>query len=190
MTNERTTKGKVVGHVHDAPVVEFGPVFGPSGLKAFVKDLDLKTLNEDDLKTAGGVVIGYNRDKLPVRIRAGVSSSWLNLVCGETGIIGKWSHKAKRWYLNSNKIKEYVPELPRVSKAVAEATNRVRKARATGEEKRLPSTTVIKCVDCGAERTIKVQDAFQVTRCVDCQKEHRRQRRSERRKEKKAEASG
>ena len=31
-------------------------------------------------------------------------------------------------------------------------------------------TTTITCEDCGAERIIKIQDAFQVTRCIPCQK--------------------
>jgi hypothetical protein len=35
-------------------------------------------------------------------------------------------------------------------------------------------TVKIKCSDCGTEREIKVQDKFQVRRCVDCQKEHRK----------------
>lgn len=47
-------------------------------------------------------------------------------------------------------------------------------------------TTTINCVDCGKERIIKVQDAFQVKRCVDCQKKHRNRRRAERRREKRA----
>jgi hypothetical protein len=41
-------------------------------------------------------------------------------------------------------------------------------------------TTTIKCVDCGKERTVKVQDAFQVKRCVEHQKEHRLAKRRER----------
>lgn len=41
-------------------------------------------------------------------------------------------------------------------------------------------TTVIKCADCGAERTIKVQDAFQVKRCAEHQRQHRLRRRRER----------
>jgi hypothetical protein len=40
-------------------------------------------------------------------------------------------------------------------------------------------TTVIHCADCGAERTIKIQDAFQVKRCVQCQAKYVKQRRSE-----------
>ena len=47
-------------------------------------------------------------------------------------------------------------------------------------------TTTINCVDCGKERVIKVQDAFQVKRCVDCQKKYRNRRRAERRREKRA----
>src|SRR5690606_8883836 len=47
-------------------------------------------------------------------------------------------------------------------------------------------TTTINCVDCGKERVIKVQDAFQVKRCVDCQKKHRNRRRAECRREKRA----
>lgn len=34
-------------------------------------------------------------------------------------------------------------------------------------------TATIKCVDCGAEREIKIQDVKQVTRCIMCQKKHR-----------------
>ena len=37
----------------------------------------------------------------------------------------------------------------------------------------------IKCCDCGAERKIKPQDAFQVKRCVACQKLYRNARRAE-----------
>ena len=33
--------------------------------------------------------------------------------------------------------------------------------------------TTIKCVDCGTEREIKVQDKFQVTRCKQCQRQRR-----------------
>lgn len=47
-------------------------------------------------------------------------------------------------------------------------------------------TTTINCVDCGKERVIKVQDAFQVKRCVSCQKKYRNRRRAERRREKRA----
>lgn len=45
-------------------------------------------------------------------------------------------------------------------------------------------TTTINCKDCGKERVIKTQDAFQVVRCVECQKKHRNKRRAERRREK------
>ena len=45
-------------------------------------------------------------------------------------------------------------------------------------------TTTISCVDCGRDRIIKVQDAFQVKRCVECQKKHRNRRRREIRREK------
>ena len=47
-------------------------------------------------------------------------------------------------------------------------------------------TTTINCVDCGKERVIKVQDAFQVKRCVSCQKKYRNRRRAEHRREKRA----
>lgn len=46
-------------------------------------------------------------------------------------------------------------------------------------------TVTIKCCDCGAERIIKPQDAFQVKRCVDCQKKYRRKKQAENRKKKK-----
>lgn len=54
--------------------------------------------------------------------------------------------------------------------------------------KPMPTLTTIACVDCGASRTIKVQDVFQVKRCEDCQKKHRNTLRSQRRKEKLAQA--
>lgn len=44
--------------------------------------------------------------------------------------------------------------------------------------------TKINCEDCGVERIIKVQDAFQVTRCVPCQHKHRNAIRAEKRKAK------
>ena len=50
-------------------------------------------------------------------------------------------------------------------------------------------TTTIKCIDCGAERMIKVQDVFQVKRCVKCQKEHTKRRRAEKLKASRAESA-
>lgn len=50
-------------------------------------------------------------------------------------------------------------------------------------------TTVIKCIDCGAERMIKVQDVFQVKRCVKCQKEYTKRRRAEKLKASRAESA-
>ena len=40
----------------------------------------------------------------------------------------------------------------------------------------------ITCVDCGAERIVKVQDKFQVTRCIACQKKALNKKRYENRK--------
>lgn len=48
-------------------------------------------------------------------------------------------------------------------------------------------TTEITCIDCGATRIIKAQDAFQVTRCEACQKAVRNAKRAEKRKDKRAE---
>lgn len=42
-------------------------------------------------------------------------------------------------------------------------------------------TTVIQCVDCGADREIKVQDKFQVRKCVVCKDKERREKRRNRR---------
>ena len=39
-------------------------------------------------------------------------------------------------------------------------------------------TTTIQCEDCGAERIIKIQDAFQVTRCAACQKKAQNKKRN------------
>jgi ribosomal protein L16/L10AE len=47
-------------------------------------------------------------------------------------------------------------------------------------------TTKIACMDCGQERTIKVQDAFQVKRCATCQTKFRRKLDAQRRKAKRA----
>lgn len=46
----------------------------------------------------------------------------------------------------------------------------------------------IDCCDCGVERKIKPQDAFQVKRCAICQNKHRNAVRAEKRKAKRAEA--
>jgi len=43
-------------------------------------------------------------------------------------------------------------------------------------------TTTITCQDCGKERVIKIQDSFQVTRCVECQKKRQNRIRNEKRK--------
>ena len=43
-------------------------------------------------------------------------------------------------------------------------------------------TVTIVCVDCGAERTVAVQDAKQVKRCVACQEKYRKVQRKEYRK--------
>lgn len=43
----------------------------------------------------------------------------------------------------------------------------------TGNAKKI-KTTLINCIDCGAQREIKVQDIFQVKRCPHCQAEHRK----------------
>lgn len=52
----------------------------------------------------------------------------------------------------------------------------------TGKLTRHP-TVQIKCADCGKGRRIQVQDKHQVTRCTDCQRQHRNKRRRERRQE-------
>jgi len=44
----------------------------------------------------------------------------------------------------------------------------------------------IRCIDCGAERLIKPQDAFQVKRCVDCQHTYRKAKRAAARRAKRA----
>lgn len=42
-----------------------------------------------------------------------------------------------------------------------------------------PQTTSIKCIDCGEERVIKMQDKFQVKRCRTCQSKNRLKTRKE-----------
>ncbi len=43
----------------------------------------------------------------------------------------------------------------------------------------LGPTATITCEECGAERVIKIQDRFQVKRCVACQKAHEKATRNE-----------
>ena len=43
-----------------------------------------------------------------------------------------------------------------------------------------PKTAEVICIDCGASRTIKVQDVFQVKRCIVCQSKFRIARRKAR----------
>lgn len=49
-------------------------------------------------------------------------------------------------------------------------------------------TYTLNCVDCGAERIIAIQDKFQVTRCVACQKKAQNKKRSEKKTAKAREA--
>lgn len=51
-----------------------------------------------------------------------------------------------------------------------------------------PTTTIL-CQDCGAERIIKIQDAFQVTRCAACQKKAQNKKRAAKKKARNQEAS-
>jgi hypothetical protein len=48
-------------------------------------------------------------------------------------------------------------------------------------------TVVITCEECGAERVIKKQDEFQVTKCVACQKKSLNRRRYEKKRDRKRE---
>jgi len=43
-------------------------------------------------------------------------------------------------------------------------------------------STVINCCDCGKERRIKIQDAFQVIRCAECQKKAQNKKRAAKKK--------
>lgn len=52
---------------------------------------------------------------------------------------------------------------------------------------RLDETVVINCVDCNAERRIKVQDKFHTDRCVSCKKKTDSAKRSAKGKAKRAE---
>lgn len=58
----------------------------------------------------------------------------------------------------------------------AQATPALVVHKMTGNAKKI-KTTLINCVDCGAQREIKVQDIFQVKRCPHCQAEHRKAKR-------------
>ena len=51
-----------------------------------------------------------------------------------------------------------------------------------------PTTTIL-CQDCGAERIIKIQDAFQVTRCAACQKKAQNKKRAAKKEARNQEAS-
>lgn len=53
-----------------------------------------------------------------------------------------------------------------------------------------PKMIIIECSTCKESRIIKVQDAFQVSRCKDCQKTHRNAKRRARNKQKKEQTEG
>lgn len=52
-----------------------------------------------------------------------------------------------------------------------------------------PKTVTVECQECGAERVVATQDAFQVKRCQDCQRKHRNHKRNERAKTKRKETT-
>ena len=61
--------------------------------------------------------------------------------------------------------------------SVAKTKAALRAAPKPPKVKLAPKLVDIKCVDCGAMRTVKPQDVFQVKRCVGCQSKHRLLRR-------------
>jgi len=67
-------------------------------------------------------------------------------------------------------VKSVVKPAPKAQKPVVKPT-----AKKSVVIKPAQKTITIKCVDCGAKRDIHIQDAFQVKRCVSCQKAHRYQ---------------
>lgn len=73
----------------------------------------------------------------------------------------------------------------RLTKTGELAIGETRQLRKRKEEK--PKTAVIICCECEQERIVSTQDAFQVKRCMPCQKRYRNKKRTERAKVKRAE---
>ena len=92
---------------------------------------------------------------------------------------GKFSAKNPTAIVEVKVVKGSDPEIGKKRKLSREIT-------VGNMKKQTPKLIVINCCDCGAERTIKVQDQFQVKRCPECQKAHRNAMRRAKRAEKKA----
>ena len=104
--------------------------------------------------------------------------------------IAKAAKAAKRSELEVKRAEEEAAKAKKVArKADPEIgmTNKLsRHITIANMNKQTPKLIIINCCDCGAERTIKVQDQFQVKRCPECQKAHRNAMRRAKRAEKKA----
>jgi len=87
-----------------------------------------------------------------------------------------------QWYKDESTGTAYRVEGTENGKLVIKET-RESKAKKEITAKRM----TIECTECGAEREVATQDAFQVTRCADCQKKHRNIRRAQLAKRKRAE---
>ena len=104
--------------------------------------------------------------------------------------IAKAAKAAKR---SESEVKRAEEEAAKAKKVVRKADPEIGMTRKLSRhitvanmDKQTPKLIVINCCDCGAERTIKIQDQFQVKRCPECQKAHRNAMRRAKRAEKKA----
>lgn len=104
----------------------------------------------------------------------------------------------KTHLMNLEEEKEKLPEIftptPAVTVTIEVNGKEINAVRTAKLDVRLEieenaKTTIIHCLDCNTPREIKVQDAFQVKRCPECQKAHRNAMRRLRRKEKQAQNS-
>lgn len=97
-------------------------------------------------------------------------------------------------YLGNNWFKENITGIAYLFSRDADGSLTIKETRDSIKKEEKPKRKVvsvprfvtIKCIECGAEREIHVQDAFQVKRCITCQKKHRNVKRLARLKEKRA----
>lgn len=95
----------------------------------------------------------------------------------------------------SNDVADVTPETPESDVTPGEGEEAPKKAKKEKEPKPEPvevtlssgkvttgPTCTITCDECGAERVIKIQDKFQVTKCLACQKKALNKKRYESRK--------
>ncbi len=115
-----------------------------------------------------------------------IRDSGLIITEGEIKAIGKSWFKDTANGMCYNLIKGPDGLLSVISTRQSKISNKPKVKTAATPKVPKVSTVVIQCVDCGTDRTIKVQDKFQVKRCIPCQKKYRNHKRYLKAQDKKA----